>query len=718
MTPVPASPPALPHYAALALLLAACSGTPAPPPAPPRSPPLAASAHASSDPRDLPTGLGPAVLVTHAPAAGQALSIPPIEQATTPGAVAGLFLLGLETDRLTPPDGRINRYSVRTHGCLLRGNPSCNYLRLRTREPEGSPRWRPFAAVPADYNHVLLGRTRAFLRAESGESDILGVGFDGTTSVWMPAPGEPQLAETATWLVTEDQPVFAYRLDQAIRLHTRATAGAEPVSAPFLSRFVWLDYEAPIADTRALAAKHARFAYRLTLTTSLDAAGEPDPGIVAAWIEYLLPAIVPKSLGARDDEPWTNIGMNVPRRLHLARITLDGRVTDHAELSPAATHALFAPEDESYLVPPGSMAARPVPGGFVLENAMLDGKLAPKPGGAPDPPDAPAFPALDVEALQRVCAVGYDAAAQEGLVVACEPDRALAQRFDARGDLVGPPLSLAGPLAASLSRRGVVRLDEGWIGASSDGGRVIGLSVGVAGLQITVPRDADTGSLAAVTGGPAGIDLLFVNDFSGAVQAAHVDVARRVAKPPGLLADRVDLPSSFIRSLASPRIIADPRGGQWLFAKTDGRYQALHRTPEGSIDVRRDLGEAVSLDLVAVSGDVVALLHRSAQDDALEGLWLDQEQSAALPLGRPSRTAPLLTTTGGEAFFLPPSAAAPAPLPRAVASELFDCEDVFPTGPRTAVLVCTEPPEAPRLGRRVALRPLGIDISPPPSPTK
>jgi hypothetical protein len=703
------------------LLLAACSGAPTPPPPPPRSPPLAAPADASSDPLDLAAGLGPAVLVTRAPPAGQALSIPPIEHATTPSAVAGLFLLGLETDRLTPPDGRINRYSVRTHGCLLRGNPSCNYVRFRTREPDGSPRWRPFAAVPADYTHVLLGHTRAFLRAESGgsnESDILAVGLDGNTSVWMPAPEEPQLAESATWLVTEDQPVFAYRLDQAIRLHTRATLGAEPLSVPFLSRFVWLDYEAPIADTRALAAKHARFAYRLTFTTSLDASGEPDPGIVAAWIEYLLPAIVPKSLGARDDEPWTNIGMHLPRRLHLARLTLDGRVTDHAELSAAATKALFGQEDESYLVPPGSLSARPVPGGFVLENALLDGKLAPRPGVAPDPPDAPAFPALDVEALQRVCAVGYDAAAQEGLVVACEPESALAQRFDARGALVGKPFDLPGPLAATLARRGVVRLEQGWIGAARDGGRVIVLSGPRAGQQIAVPRDADTGSLAVVTRGPAGIELLFVNDFSGAVQAAHVDVERRLAKPPELLADRVDLPSSFVRSLASPRLVADPRGGQWLFAKTDAHYQALHRAPDGKIDVRRDLGEAVSLDLVAVSGDVVAVLHRSAQDDAQEGLWLDQEQSAPLPMGRPSRTAPLLTLTSGEAFFLPSSAAPPRPLPRAVANELFDCEDAFPTGPRTAVLVCTEPPGAPRLGRRVTLRPLGIEASAAPSPTK
>lgn len=697
-----------------ALLLTACSAAPAAPPPPARTPALALGTPTPPDaPLDIPAGLGRSVLVTRPPPDGPALAFPPMESAATPTNVAGLFLLGLDTDRPPPPDGRLDRLSVRTHGCLLRGNPSCNYLRSGARAPDGSIRWRPFVAVPPGYDHLLLGRDRAFLRLEKAPGDVLAVDRDGQASVWMAAPEEPTTAETATWLLTDDQPVFAYRSDQEIVIHARASAGA-PRRAPFLTRFVWLDYEQPVAGTRALARKGARFAYGLTLTTSLDAAGEPDPGLVAAWTEFLLPSSPLPAKAIGDDDPWVGIGMLVPRRLHLARIALDGRVTDHAELSAAATRALFAPEEEGYLVPPGPMSARPVPGGFVLQNAMIDGKFKPKPGLAPDPSPPPAFPALGTEALQRVCAAGYDAASREGLVVACEAGAAFAQRFDARGHLLGGPLELSPALGASLARRGLARLAGGWVGVASDGELVVGLSGALAGLRIVVQREAGPGRLSLVAAHDAGLDLFFVDEQSGLVRRTRVDLANRVARAPEPLTDHLDVPTAFVRSLASRRLIADPRGGQWLITKADDGYHALHRSLDETIDERRDLGKAVALDLIAVDDDVVAVLLRSGQDDDLQGIWLRDGHAAALPRGAPSSTAPLLSMPTGEAFFVLPGATPAVQLPRAIADDLFTADGIFPTGPRSAVVVGTAPPDGPRPGRRVILRALGVDAPPRP----
>lgn len=694
-----------------ALLLAGCAGAPATSPQARRSPLLALSApEAPDEPLDIPPGLGPSVPVTRIPPEGQRLSFTAIDQGTTPHGVAGLFVLGIQSDRPAPPGGVIGRHDVRTHGCLLRGNPSCNYLRLGSREADGAVRWRPLIAVPSELERVMLGRDVAYVRAEGPSADLLAVRSDGQTSVWMPFPEEPTAAESATWILADDQPVFAYRIDQEIVLTTRATAAGAPLRIPFASRFVWLDYETPLAETSALARKGARFAYRLTLTTSQAASGDPEPGIVAAWIEFVLPKVVPKSLGGADDHPWVGIGMQVPRRLHLARISLDGHTTDHAELSPAETRALLGEHEDGYLVPPGSMSARPAPGGFVIENAWFDGKLKPRAGSAPDPPGNASFPGLEAEALQRVCAAGYDAAAREGLVVACEAEVAFAQRFDGRGRLVGAPWQLPGGQAATLAPRGLVRLAEGWVGATSEGERVLGLSGTLTGLRIEVPHDAEAGAFTAISAQEAGVDLFFVNDRGGAVRRVRVELASRLAKAPVTLAEPVDVASSFVRSLASPRIINDPRGGQWLIAKGEEGYRAQHRTSDGRIDVVRELGKAVALDLSPVFNDVVAVLRRSAQDDELAGVWLGDGRALALPNGKPSRTAPLLAAVPGQALFVLPSAAPAVPLPEAVVEALFACDGVFATGPRSAVLVCAEPASDERLGRRVTLRALGVEV--------
>jgi hypothetical protein len=693
-----------------ALVFTACAGAPPAPPPARRPPPVALGApDALPGPLDVPPGLGPSMLVTRAPGAGHELSFPSIEQGSSRESIAGLFVLGLDSDKAPPPDGGINRYTVRTHGCLLRGNPSCTYLRSGARGPGGAVRWSPFTAISAEYEHVMVGNSAIFLRAADGATDVLAVGPAGQTSAWMAVPKEPTAADSATWLVVDDQPVFAYRIDQEIVLHTRATTGGPPRRVPFRSRFAWLDYETPLGETRALARKGARFAYRLTFTTTEDATGAPEPGLVAAWIEFQLPTTLPKDSGLADEFPWVGLGMKVPRRLHLARISLEGRVTDHVELSPAATRALMTHDDEEHLVPPGSMSAWPVPGGAVIEGGRIDGKLRPKAGGAPDLPQDPAFPLVATEALQHVCAAGYDAAAREGLVVVCEAEVALAQRFDARGALVGAPQELPGALGASLARRGVVRLAEGWVGATRDGGRVVGLSGTVAGLRVEVPHDPDAGAFTTVAARGPEIDLFFVHDPSGAVRRVRVDVASRVAKAPEVLAERVDVASAFVRSLASPRLIADPRGGQWMITKGEEGYRAHHRTPEGRIDVVRDLGKAVSVDLTPVFGDVVAVLLRSAQDDERSGVWLGDGRSAALPNGKPSWTSPVLAVFGGATSLVLPDAAPAAPLSPEVVNALFTCEDVFPTGARSAVLVCTEPPSEQRLGRRVTLRALGIE---------